>query len=172
MSKTHSDNFSFRATINQSGMTDKAALILATWMGTGLIPVASGTFGTLAAIPLAVCLQQGGLLIKCAIVLSSIGVAIWAADRGRRLMKLEDPHQVVVDEVVGYLTAAALIPCSWAALVLGFFLFRLFDIWKPFPVRQMERLPGGVGIVMDDVAAGLYTALVVKAVLMLHAIMF
>ncbi|MBW1817271.1 MAG: phosphatidylglycerophosphatase A [Deltaproteobacteria bacterium] len=172
MSKPHSDNFSFRTTINHSGIPDKAALILATWLGTGLIPVASGTFGTVGAVPLAVWLQQAGPLFRCAMVVSSIGVAMWAADRARRLIGREDPSQVVVDEVVGYLTAAALLPSSWTALVLGFFLFRLFDIWKPFPVRQMERLPGGVGIVMDDVVAGLYTALVAKAILMLFSGIF
>ncbi len=94
-------------------------------------------------------------------VLFAIGV--WAADRAAKYIGSKDPQIVVIDEVSGQIVA--LVPvllrgvANWKYLVLGFILFRVFDIWKPFPVRQAERLPGGWGIMADDWLAGVYAAL-------------
>jgi len=82
-----------------------------------------------------------------------------------RASQLKDPQSVVVDEVAGQWITVLFAPVSWKTLLVGFILFRLFDILKPPPVRQLERLPEGVGIVMDDVAAGLYALLVLQLVL-------
>jgi phosphatidylglycerophosphatase A len=166
MSKTRSDTVSFSRTFMTSGVTDRVALILSTWFGMGLAPIASGTFGTLGAVPLAIWVQHWGAFSRCAVVIGGIAVGIWAAGRAENRIGVEDPSQVVIDEVAGFLTAMAFLPPTWSALTLGFFLFRLFDIWKPFPARQMERLPGGLGIVMDDVVAGLYTILGARMILM------
>ena len=159
-------NFSFRRVFAQAGISGKAGLVLATWSGLGLLPI-SGTFGTLGAIPLVIWMRGLGILPKILLVIGGIALAIWASQRARDLIGKEDPSQVVIDEVAGFLTAMAFLPCQWTDIGIGFVLFRLFDIWKPFPARQMESLPGGVGIVMDDVMAGLYTALCVGVILML-----
>ena len=87
--------------------------------------------------------------------------AIWAAGETARQAQLKDPGFVVVDEVVGqWLALSAARSLNWKSYLAAFLLFRLFDIWKPFPVRQLESLPGGVGIIADDLMAGLYAALV------------
>jgi phosphatidylglycerophosphatase A len=88
-------------------------------------------------------------------------VGVWAADRTATFLRTKDPQCVVVDEVSGQLLTyvAALAPLNWKYLLLGFILFRAFDIWKPFPARQAESLPGGLGIMADDWMAGVYAAL-------------
>lgn len=155
---------SFRGLFARSGISGKAALILASWGGLGLLPV-SGTFGTIGAVPLAIWMRGLGPLPRTLLVIAGIAVAVWASHRAGALLGKEDPSQVVIDEVAGFLTAMAFLPCQWTDIGLGFVLFRLLDIWKPFPARQMERLPGGVGIVMDDVVAGLYASLCVRVIL-------
>lgn len=87
--------------------------------------------------------------------------AIWAATRVACFLKKKDPGLIVVDEVLGqWITLAGATVLNTRALVAGFVLFRLFDIWKPWPVRKLERLPEGIGIVADDLAAGVYGALI------------
>jgi phosphatidylglycerophosphatase A len=94
----------------------------------------------------------------------SIGPAIWAAGVTARESGLKDPQIVVVDEVVGqWITLAGAARLDWAHWIAALVLFRAFDIWKPPPVRQLEHLPGGTGIVLDDVMAGVYAALVLYA---------
>jgi phosphatidylglycerophosphatase A len=91
-------------------------------------------------------------------------VGIWAADRTAKRLGKEDPSIVVIDEVIGqWITLAGATTLNWKSWLAAFALFRLFDIWKPAPVRQCERLPGGYGIVADDVMAGIYGALVLFA---------
>lgn len=143
------------------------ARLIATWFYCGYAPKAPGTAGSLAAVLIALLLHYyagvGQLSFAImAVVLFPAGV--WAADVTAKQVGSKDPQLVVVDEVVGqWITlagAATLNPYSW---VLAFALFRIFDIWKPPPVRQLERLPGGVGIMADDVMAGIYGALVLAA---------
>ncbi len=76
----------------------------------------------------------------------------------------EDPGEIVIDEVCGYMVSMFLIPFSIINIALGFFIFRLFDIVKPYPARKLEKLPGGYGVVMDDVAAGIYTNLLLQLI--------
>lgn len=107
-----------------------------------------------------------GLLVICVLLLVVIGlsiVGIWAASRAERLFARKDPGAVVIDEVVGQLITFAFVPPLFiggpgypAKIVIGFLLFRAFDIIKPYPIRQLERLPSGLGIVVDDIAAGFY----------------
>ena len=133
------------------------ALAVATWFGCGFVPVAPGTVGSLAALVIAIWLPHPAILAAALLI-----PGVWAADVTARRMKLKDPGIVVVDEVIGlWVTLAGATTLNWKSWLISFLLFRLFDIWKPFPVRQLEALPGGVGIVADDVAAGLYGALVI-----------
>lgn len=145
-------------------MKSKAALAIATWFGAGFWPFGPGTAGSLAATLMAWAgaawwgLEPWHCLLAAA-VLTPAG--IWAATETARLRGAKDPGLIVVDEVLGQWVAlagaAALAgPQLWTAFVL----FRIFDITKPWPVRRLERLPEGTGIVADDLAAGAYAALV------------
>ena len=152
-------------------MTTLARLI-ATWFYCGLAPVAPGTVGSIAAIAIAWALNHyfGVSLLAIAgfgVLLAVPG--IWAADVTAKSSGNKDPQIVVVDEVVGQWIALAGasslgMPADWKIWLLAFALFRLFDIWKPPPVRQLERLPGGLGIVADDAMAGVYGAAVLYAI--------
>jgi phosphatidylglycerophosphatase A len=143
---------------------NKLAEPIATWFGCGYSPVAPGTAGAAAALAIAWALVTYAgwkplWFAGLAIVVTVPGV--WAAGATARARKVEDPGLVVVDEVVGlWLTLAGAPVLNWKTFVAGFLLFRLFDIWKPAPVRQLERIPGGLGIMADDLMAGVYGALV------------
>lgn len=138
----------------------RLATWIAVWFGAGYFPKGPGTAGSVAAILCVVAFPQHILWIA----LASILPAIWAAGLHAKSKGAKDPQEVVADEVVGQwiALAGAVHLTTITPWLLAFGLFRLFDIWKPFPVRQFEKLPGGVGIVMDDVMAGIYAALVMR----------
>ncbi len=143
------------------------ARLLATWFGCGYAPKGPGTAGSLAAIVIAWPLHRFAGIDAWEIGLLGvllIGPANWAADVTARETGLVDPQIVVIDEVVGqWIAVAGAARLNWISWLAAFVLFRLFDIWKPPPVRQLERLHGGAGIVFDDVMAGVYAALVLFA---------
>ena len=147
--------------------TNRFAILLATWFGCGLSPKAPGTVGSLAAALIGILLyEKAGFAWWHFLVLAALffAPATWAAGVTARVMKLKDPQIVVIDEVLGqWIAFVAAGRFHWAGYLAAFALFRLFDIWKPPPVRQLERLPGGLGINMDDVMAGVYAALVLFA---------
>lgn len=137
---------------------DYLALALATW-GVGYLPVAPGTFGSLVGIGLFLLLGFWPLQLLATLIITWVG--IWAATRTERLFRLKDPGKVVVDEVAGQMIA--LLPLSWWAMsswpvMVSFMLFRLFDILKPYPARRFEGLRGGLGVMADDLVAGVYAA--------------
>ena len=167
MSQDQSDNLSVWNAFKRTGFYGKIALILATWFGIGLVPVVPGTFGTLAAVPLVLLLNYLGEWYGVfALVVITI-VAIRVSDRTQELLGRTDPSEVVIDEVAGFLATMLLFPASLVNVGLGFILFRFFDIVKPWPVRQTERLKGGFGIVVDDLLAGVYAHLVLRGILLL-----
>lgn len=138
------------------------AALLATWFGSGLLPWAPGTWGSLAALPFAWVIMAytgaAGLLIAALVVFA---VGCWAAGRVERASGVKDPGFAVIDEVAGQWLTLVVAPLDPLFYLAGFLLFRLVDIWKPFPIRHIERnVPGGLGIMADDVAAALYAALV------------
>ncbi|HTC87870.1 MAG TPA: phosphatidylglycerophosphatase A [Bryobacteraceae bacterium] len=152
------------------------AFLIATWFGAGYAPVAPGTAGSLAAIVIAIALHYGvgytagyeraTLLLLTAILLAP---GIWSASVVARETNKPDPQIVVVDEVIGqWITLASAATFNWKTWLAAFVLFRLLDMWKPAPVRQFESLPGGWGIVADDVMAGLYGALAIFVLDRLH----
>jgi phosphatidylglycerophosphatase A len=152
-----SANTPVRDVFHQSGLTGKASLALATWFGAGLLPGAPGTFGTLGAVPLLMVLDRLGMIWQGVVWVLIAGLATWASHRVRTMVGHEDPPQVVIDEVTGFSITVLFVPITWFTLGLCFVLFRFFDIAKPFPIRRLERLGGGLGIVADDVMAGIYT---------------
>jgi phosphatidylglycerophosphatase A len=161
----------------------RLALAIATAFGVGYLPKAPGTLGSLVGVLLTVLTlfvgtwpgpcgdnlpiytrlsflaAMGGLIIFISIA------GVWAAGRVAAHLHIKDPQIVVVDEVSGQLISYLgfmTLPCfnlDWRSLLAGFILFRVFDIWKPFPIRRAESLPGGLGIMADDWIAGLYAAL-------------
>lgn len=141
-----------------------AAQAIGTWFGCGLSPFAPGTVGTLGAL-VPVVLSHRHLAWTqwhwVAIAIVATPISIWAASRVAEAAGKKDPGRVVIDEVLGtWITLAGASALDWRNIGLAFLLFRIFDIWKPFPIRRLEKLPAGTGIVMDDLAAGVYAALV------------
>lgn len=143
---------------------NRLALLLATWFGCGYFPFGPGTAGSLAAIAITACLHiylgagRFTLLLLIGVLLIP---AIWASTQAARLLQQKDPGVIVIDEVLGqWVTLLGAPLFSWKALLAGFVLFRTFDIWKPGPLRTLERLPEGTGIVADDLAAGFIGALI------------
>jgi len=140
--------------------TRRLARVLATWFGCGMSPTAPGTVGTLGAVPLYLLVAQGGRAAVAATALLVTGLGIWASSVVIDEKREADPQVVVIDEVAGLLvTMIAVVRFSWTSLIVGFIAFRLFDIVKPWPARQLERLPGAWGVVFDDLGAGSLAAL-------------
>lgn len=146
----------------RSGL-DYVALAISTW-GVGYLPLMPGTFGSLVGLGLFLLLGWLPLQVLGVVVITWAG--IWAASRTERILRLKDPGKVVVDEVAGQMIA--MLPLSVFAvssrglwIMVSFTLFRLFDIFKPYPARKFEGLRGGWGIMADDLVAGVYAALLV-----------
>ncbi|HLK20367.1 MAG TPA: phosphatidylglycerophosphatase A [Bryobacteraceae bacterium] len=136
------------------------AYTVGTFFGCGYAPAGPGTVGSLAALAIALAIPNRLWLITLSIVLLLPG--IWAAGKVALYESRKDPQIVVIDEVLGqWITLAGASVFNWKSYLAALLFFRLFDIWKPPPVRQLEALPGGTGIVMDDVMAGLYGALAI-----------
>jgi phosphatidylglycerophosphatase A len=147
-------------------MKDRIATMLATWFGLGYAPFAPGTFGSLGAFLPAILLAHWGWrpLYFLALGVAALPVAVWSAHETAKRLGKKDPGLVVIDEVVGqWIALGGAVTLAWPSWVAAFALFRVMDIWKPVPARQLERLPGGYGIVADDVMAGIYAALVLRA---------
>ena len=133
------------------------AHLLSFGFGSGYMPIAPGTLGTLVAIPIFLLLSQLNMDLY---ILSLIGMAllgIWLCGYTSRALGVHDHKGIVWDEVVGYLITMAMIPPTWLNICAGFVLFRLFDIWKPWPINLLDKhIHGGLGIMLDDVLAGLF----------------
>jgi phosphatidylglycerophosphatase A len=132
------------------------AKAIATALGAGYSPIAPGTCGTLVTIPLAWALAGVALVPYLAVVVGVIAIGIWAAGAADRAWGTHDSGRIVIDEVAGYLVTIALVSrAHWVPLAVGFVVFRVLDIVKPPPIRWLDQnLPGGFGVVIDDVAAG------------------
>ncbi len=135
-------------------------ILFATWGGTGYSPVASGTVGTLAAIPLYLALVRLPLPLYILTLVPFFFFACWVSGLAEQIFAEKDSGKIVIDEVVGYLVTMTGVAVSWQTVVAGFFLFRFFDIAKPEPARYCDRhLKNGYGVVLDDVVSGIYSCL-------------
>ncbi len=150
---------------------DKVVLFLASGLSLGLIPIVPGTFGSLLGIPLQWSLRQFPTAIESGLTAVFVLISVLISGRAESLLGYRDPPQVVIDEVAGVTLALSGLSFTLSSVISAFLLFRLFDIWKPFPIKYIERrLPGGWGIVMDDVAAGIVSNIVLQTgYLMIHA---
>ena len=145
-------------------MIQKIVLFLATGAGSGYLPWMPGTAGSLVGILLYYSLRSMPRGPYLAFVVAFFFLAVWASGLAEVIFGSKDPQRIVIDEVVGMLVTLALLPFSWRTVLVGFVLFRLFDIWKPFPVRLVQdNVPGGWGVVGDDVMAGIYANIVLQA---------
>jgi phosphatidylglycerophosphatase A len=144
------------------------AMAIATSLGVGYVPIAPGTFGSLAGLVVWWLVPQtlGAQLLAIVLVFAA---GAWSATIAERQLGGTDPGPVVIDEVVGILITMAGVGGGWLAIVAGFFLFRLFDIIKPYPANRFERLHGGVGIMADDAMAAVYANIALRVVLIVAA---
>jgi phosphatidylglycerophosphatase A len=148
--------------------SDYAALAIATF-GVGYLPLIPGTFGSMVGVAIFLLLQQS-VALQLFFIAVIVVLGVWAAFRTERLLGLKDPGKVVVDEVAGQMIALTPLPFladgPWLVwVIVSFNLFRLFDIFKPYPARRFEALPGGFGIMADDLVAGIYGAIVTAIVI-------
>jgi len=144
-------------------MKRRLAHVLAVWFGCGHVPIAPGTAGTLGAIPLYLLVRPHGRLAVAATALVVTAVGVWAADEVAKQRRMKDPQIVVIDEVAGVFVTWLAAPETTGGLIAGVVLFRIFDQLKPWPACWAERrLPGGWGIVLDDVFAGCWGAVLLS----------
>lgn len=147
-------------------MTRRVALAVATALGSGLFPIAPGTVGSAAGLAVwwaCHAIVPMGLPAELALVGVLLVVGAWAATEAERALGTTDPGPVVIDEVMGICVTLLGAPLTWPVLVAGFLLFRVFDVVKPPPARRLEHAPAGWGIMLDDLAAGVYAWLVLRA---------
>ncbi len=141
------------------------ARLIWTWFGAGLLPKAPGTWGSLAALPFAwVICSYGGYQLLLPATVGLFAAGVWISGIAAAESGAEDPGEVVIDEVAGQWLTLVVVPPDLLLYAAGFVLFRVFDIWKPWPVSWADRnLKGGLGIMVDDILAGVYAAVILFA---------
>ncbi|NIR31629.1 MAG: phosphatidylglycerophosphatase A [Gammaproteobacteria bacterium] len=143
--------------------------LLACGLGLGLAPFAAGTFGTLLGIPLFLALRDLPLSWYLAVVLALFALGVWVCEITARDLRVHDHPAIVWDEVVGFLLTMTAAPFGWGWILLGFVVFRIFDIAKPWPIRAIDRgVGGGFGIMLDDLMGGFYGLLTLQ---LIHALL-
>jgi phosphatidylglycerophosphatase A len=144
---------------------NKLIIFLATGFYAGYIPIAPGTAGSLVGIGLYLLLNGLSIAYYLLIISFLFIFGVYISNEAEALLKKKDPSHVVFDEIIGMLVTMILIPAGIGWIVAGFFLFRFFDILKPYPIRDIEkRMNGGLGIMLDDVAAGIYANVLLQGV--------
>ena len=147
-------------------LREDAVMFLATGFYIGNIPFAPGTFGSLIGLPLGFALAGISLAPAVLCTLLFIFFAVYIADVAEKLLQRNDPGCIVIDEIAGMLVALVGLPFNPITVVIGFIIFRILDILKPFPIRDLDkRVPGGLGVVADDVAAGIITNLLLRVII-------
>ncbi|MFK7793728.1 MAG: phosphatidylglycerophosphatase A [Gammaproteobacteria bacterium] len=142
--------------------------LIAFGFGSGLAPKAPGTFGTLVAIPLYLLLEPLSLINFLLVVTLLSLFSFYIAGKSAEILGIHDHGGIVIDEICGYLITMTLAPAGWQWIIIGFVLFRIFDIWKPWPINYLDKkVSGGVGIVLDDLMAGIYALLSLELIVWL-----
>ncbi len=140
-------------------------MFLATGFYIGNMPFAPGTFGSLIGLPL--CFVLAGIALPPAMLCTLLFIffAVWIADTAEKILKQNDPGCIVIDEIAGMMVTLIGLPFNLVTVVIGFIIFRVLDILKPFPIRSLDkRIPGGLGVVADDVAAGIIANLILRSI--------
>ena len=142
-------------------------MMLATGCFAGYIPFAPGTFGSIIGLPFCFLLSKTKLSVAILFILIFIFFAIWISNRAEKILKQNDPGCIVIDEIAGIMVTFFGLPFNTISVAAGFVIFRFFDILKPFPIRYMEkRITGGVGVVTDDLMAGVYSNIIMRLLFM------
>ncbi|HET7694071.1 MAG TPA: phosphatidylglycerophosphatase A [Vicinamibacterales bacterium] len=142
------------------------AVFIATAGYCGYFPIAPGTAGSAAGLLVFLLVRwTGSPIVEVAAIAAIFAAGAWAATHAERFFGGIDPGPVVVDEVVGMLITLAFVPTGWAAMLAGFFLFRVFDVIKPFPADRLEKFHGGFGIMADDAMAGVYANVALRGLM-------
>ncbi len=142
-------------------------LLVATGFGAGFSPVVPGTAGTLVAIPIYYFLSEIPFPLSGLTLIAFFFLSCWAAGQAEEHWGKKDDRRIVIDEIMGFLVTMLWIPKAGFAIAAGFVLFRFFDIAKPFPIRRLERVKAGFGVVLDDVLAGIYSNIILHLILRL-----
>ena len=146
----------------------RLAVFLATVAYCGYFPIAPGTAGSAAGLLVYLLVAWAGSpIVEVAAIALVFAAGAWAATHAERFFGGIDPGPVVIDEVLGMLITLAFIPAGWQAMLAGFFLFRVFDVIKPFPADRLEKFHGGFGIMADDAMAGVYANLALRGLIWL-----
>jgi phosphatidylglycerophosphatase A len=137
-------------------------VLVSSGLYTGYVPFASGTVASVLAVGLylpvaALNVASPRFFFYALLIAALTGVGIWTSGLAERIHGVKDSHKIVIDEIVGYFYAMILLPTTWKTVLAAFLLFRAFDVLKPFPIRRSQRLPGGIGVMIDDILAGIYT---------------
>ncbi|NGP52928.1 phosphatidylglycerophosphatase A [Thioalkalivibrio sp. XN8] len=149
-----------------AGLLRDPVHFLALGFGAGLVPVAPGTAGTLVGVLLDPLLRLLGFELRVVIVAAIALAGVWICGESARRLGVHDHPAIVWDEIAGYLALMLVVPAGWPWALAGFAVFRLFDIWKPWPIRQLDHaVPGGLGIMLDDLVAAAWGALLIAAAL-------
>jgi phosphatidylglycerophosphatase A len=137
-------------------------LFIAQGVFSGRVPFAPGTAGSLIGVLLWWFLRELTLPWYAAVCAALVVIGTWAAGRAEIILGQKDSPSIVIDEITGFLVAMFLIPPGWGTLAAGFALFRFFDIAKPWPIRRLQEIPGGAGVMADDIVAGIYVNLLLQ----------
>ena len=144
-------------------LQEKGILFLSSGGFIGNIPFAPGTFGSLLGLPLCFLLSKVNVWVSILFLLIFVALAVWVCNKAQQLIQEKDPGCIVIDEISGMMLSLAGIPFNPISAAAGFFIFRMLDIFKPFPIRAIEKkITGGAGIVLDDIAAGIITNTVLR----------
>jgi len=131
--------------------------------GVGTIPIAPGTFGTLIAVPFYLFLSTYSNTTYLIITILFTVFSVWLCEKVSREIHIQDHQGMCIDEIVGYLVTMLYAPYGWGWIILGFILFRIFDIWKPWPIRQIDhQMQNGFGMILDDTIAGIYSMILIQ----------
>jgi phosphatidylglycerophosphatase A len=150
---------------------ERAVLFLATGFFIGTVPFAPGTFGSIIGLPICFLISRLDILIAVSCTILFILFAIWTAEVAEKVLKKKDAGEIVIDEIAGLIVTFIGIPFTLKTVIVGFIIFRTFDILKPFPIRFLEKkVAGGPGIVLDDVLAGLCGNLILRLVIYITGI--
>ena len=141
-------------------MNEKLITFLATGFGSGLAPFAPGTMGTLVGVVICLLCLPLPWPMRLLIVIALLALSIYVAGQAEKIYQKKDDQRIVIDEIIGLQITMLPVVINVLNLCAGFVLFRIFDILKPFPIGNLQKLPGGWGVVIDDVAAGIYAGVI------------
>ncbi|MDP2972326.1 MAG: phosphatidylglycerophosphatase A [Deltaproteobacteria bacterium] len=143
-------------------------LFFSTGFGVGYSPIAPGTLGTLVAIPLYYFLSAISSPLYEITLIAFFFLTVWISERAENYFGKKDDPRIVIDEMMGFFIAMLWVTKTPFSILVGFILFRFFDIFKPFPIRRFEKVRGGFGVVLDDVMAGIFANVILRFIMILH----